>query len=287
MNSSIERSKARAGLVSTTRNTRAMSKPVLHFAHSNGFISAVYRKFLDELSKDFEVIYVPALGLDPRFPVDNNWKSLTEQVRDSVESQSKVPVIGLGHSLGAMTTYMAAHRYPHLFKGLIMMDPPIINGAGAAFMAMAKLFGLADRVTPAGKSLGRREIWPSREAAYESLRPKRLFQNFDEDSFRAYMEYGLTETGEGVRLTLPAETEVAIFRHTPTNSWAFRKPLSIPSAVVTGEQSEFNATGFIEKLAKRHRMLRLKTPGGHMYPLEFPVETAQMVKRTAQELQVI
>ncbi len=264
-----------------------MTRPVIHFAHSNGFVSACYAKFLRELEKDFEVKVVKALGLDPRFPVDNNWASLTEQVRDSIASQSSAPVIGLGHSLGGMTSYMCAYQYPELFKALIMLDPPIINGMGAAMMGMAKFFGQVDRVTPAGKSLGRREVWPSREAAYEALRPKRLFRDFDEDCFRDYMSFGLTDTADGVRLTLPAATEVEIFRHTPSNAWAFKSgPLPMPAAVVTGAQSDFNEAGFVDRLARKHQMRRLMTPGGHMFPLEHPIATAQFVKGVIADMQV-
>lgn len=265
-----------------------MSKPLLHFAHSNGIVSACYRKFLAELATDVDVISVPALGLDPRFPIDDNWVSLTEQVRDSIESQAKGrPVIGLGHSLGGMTTYMAAYKYPQLFSGLIMLDPPIVNGLGAVVMGTAKLFGMIDRVTPAGRSLHRRDNWPSREEAYTLLRKKSLFRTFDEDCFNDYLRFGMTDCEKGVCLTMPVQAEVDIFRTTPTNAWRFRERLSMPAAVIAGEQSDFNDAGFVDRLARHHRMPRLSTPGGHMFPLEHPIETARFVKQTLRELKVI
>lgn len=262
-----------------------MTRPVLHFAHANGLVSACYTKFLNELARTYEVRVVPALGTNPAFPVDNNWKSLTEQVRDSVESQASPPVIGIGHSLGAMTTYMAGYRYPHLFRAMVLMEPPIFMGAVAPMIAMAKMFGLADRVTPAGQSLGRRDQWPDRQAAYDSLRQKRLFRDFDEECFRDYMRYGLSDDPEGgVRLTIPVSAEVEIFRKTPTNSWSFRRQLAMPSAVIGGETSEINASGLLDKLARKHHMLRLNHKGGHMFPLEHPLEAARLVKDTIEKL---
>jgi pimeloyl-ACP methyl ester carboxylesterase len=262
-----------------------MTQPVLHFAHANGIVSACYRKFLGELEKDFEVKVLPAFGLDPRFPVNNNWASLTEQLLESVRTQSTAPVIGLGHSMGAMITYMAAYQHPELFRALVLMDPPVFNGAAAPLMGMAKIFGLADRVTPAGKSMGRRDIWPSRTAAYESLRHKALFRNFDEDCFNDYLRYGLTDDALGVHLTMPVKVEVEVFRKTPTNSWAFRrKQLGVPAAVIGGEKSEIDAAGVLDRLARKHRMLRLRQPGGHMFPLERPLETAAYVKSVIAQL---
>lgn len=264
-----------------------MMKPVIHFAHSNGFVSACYRKMLAELEKDYEVKFVAGLGLDVRFPVNNNWSNLVEQVRDSIQSKVQGPVIAVGHSLGAMTSYMCAYKYPELVKGLIMMDPPIVNGPGAFLMATAKALGQADKVTPAGKSNGRREVWATREEAYESLRKKRLFSAFDEDCFNDYIQYGLTDCEEGVRLTMPAEVEVAVFRTTPTNAWAHRGgPLKMPSAVISGEESEFDKGGFIDRLARKHDMLRLRSPGGHMFPLERPIATAQLIKDVIAQLKV-
>lgn len=263
-----------------------MTRPVLHFAHANGIVSACYRKFLAELEKDFEVQVLPALGLDPRFPVDNNWKSLAEQLRDSVATRcGGRPAIGLGHSMGAMLTYMTAYKHPELFRAVVLMEPPIFNGPAAPVMGMAKLFGLADRVTPAGKSLGRRDRWPDRAAACESLRRKAFFRDFDEDCFNDYLQYGLSDDAQGVHLTVPVQTEVAIFRTTPSNSWAFRRRgLGLPAAVIGGDRSEINAAGVFDRLARKHRMLRLTVPGGHMFPLEHPLEMAAYVKNLIGQL---
>lgn len=55
-------------------------KPLIHFAHANGVPSKVYQKLFDLLSDQYDVIYVPLLGPDKNYPIDNHWKSLTQQV---------------------------------------------------------------------------------------------------------------------------------------------------------------------------------------------------------------
>ena len=52
-------------------------KPLIHFAHANGVPAQVYQKLFDALSDQFDVIYVPLIGTDQRYPVDNHWESMT------------------------------------------------------------------------------------------------------------------------------------------------------------------------------------------------------------------
>ena len=91
-------------------------KPLIHFAHANGVPAKVYQKLFDALSDQFDVIYVPLIGTDQRYPVDNHWESMTQQVIDSiVQKANGRKVIGIGHSLGAVLTFKAALKRPDLF----------------------------------------------------------------------------------------------------------------------------------------------------------------------------
>lgn len=264
-----------------------MNKPELHFAHANGIPSACYRKMLVALAATFEVTSVPVLGTDPNYPVDDNWHSLVDQVADSIRVRCKGPVIGLGHSLGGLTTFMAAHRYPELFRAVVIMDPPIINGLGALSFGLMKAIGQVDRITPAGKSKGRREVWPTRDVARELLGKKRLFRSFDPDCFEDYLAFGLSDCEEGACLTIPAAVEVDIFRNTPHNSWRYRSPLQVPAILLSGAQSEFRGTGFAERMAHTHAMQHEYVEGGHMFPLEKPLQTAEHIIAALKNKQVL
>ncbi|MGM8888876.1 alpha/beta fold hydrolase, partial [Psychrobacter sp. 1U2] len=107
-------------------------KPVLHFAHANGMPSAVYQPFFEILAEFFTVEYIPMLGGDPDYPVDNHWRSLTQQVIDSVktvcEKHGISQVVAVGHSLGAMCTLQALYRAPKIFNQAVLMDPPWVYG---------------------------------------------------------------------------------------------------------------------------------------------------------------
>lgn len=206
-----------------------MPRPLIHFAHANGFPSACYRAFFEALGDDIDIIMVPMLGHDPAFPIAPNWHGLAEQVADSVRRRGDGrPVIAVGHSLGGMTSFMAAHRHPGLFSGLVMMDPAYINPLAAMVMGAAKLTGQVDRLTPAGRSKGRRSVWPSRDAMRTSLRSKGLFRSFRDDCFEDYVTHGLTDCEEGVRLVYEPERESRCSATRPATpgatagSWRFR-----------------------------------------------------------------
>ncbi len=49
----------------------------------------VYQKLFDGLKDEYDIIYVPLLGPDKRYPIDNHWNSLTNQVVDSLVRQAK------------------------------------------------------------------------------------------------------------------------------------------------------------------------------------------------------
>lgn len=256
-----------------------MTKPLLHFAHANGVPSACYNKMLQALAPNVETCTLPVLGTDPDYPVTDNWPHLVEQVADSVRDLGGGPVIGVGHSMGGLCTFMAAHRYPELFSAVVIMDPPVINGWGALTFGLMKKLGMSDRITPAGKSAGRREIWNSRDEVRASLGRKKFFQAFDPDCFEDYLLFGFTNTEGGVRLTIPVATEVAIFRATPHDAWRYRRPLKVPGVLLTGAQSEFDGTGFAERMARQHHLRHEKVEGGHMFPLEKPLLTAEAILR--------
>jgi pimeloyl-ACP methyl ester carboxylesterase len=174
---------------------------------------------------------------------------------------------------------MAAHHYPELFKSLVMLDPPLQNGFAAYALQLAKLLGRDENLTPAGKSKTRREFWESRTEAAVNLRPKTLFKAFDADCFADYIQYGLTDYEGGVKLTIPVATEVAIFRTVPSNPWRYWRQLKVPAAIVVGKDSHFASTGCPERLARYQPVKLVYTEGGHMFPLEKPLEAAGLVKK--------
>lgn len=266
-----------------------MTKPIIHFAHANGVPSKTYQKLFDLLSDEFEIIYLPVLSAHKGYAVDNHWKSLTKQVIYSIESQIKdkhlskpTKVIGLGHSLGSLTTLLASYERPDLFSQVIIMDPPMIMGKMSFVFDMAKLLSTkkVDELTPAGKSKKRRDHWQNRQEAYDQLRKKSLFREFDEDCFNSYIEHGLIEhPNGGVTLTVPVDSEVEVFRTNPSRFWLPMKSPKVPVHQLSGTNSQFIKYGFPEILKRKTGIDYSMVTGSHMFPLENPIETVNKIKK--------
>lgn len=254
-----------------------VTRPLVVFSHANGFPAGTYRCFFDGLRPHADVLAIDMLGHDPRFPIDDNWGNLASELLTYIARHADRPVYGLGHSMGAMITFIAAHRDPRPFRGILMMDPPIINGWMAVLFQLAKWTGRADAMTPAGKSKYRRSTWASREAAFADLSSKKLFAGVEPNCLRDYVASVTEPGGDGVRLRYRVENEVAIFRTTPSNPWRYLRPLQVPGVVITGEQTEVSFPAHVARLCRRQRMAHLTSRGGHLFPLQYPGEAAQVV----------
>ena len=259
-----------------------MQKSVIHFAHANGFPSGTYNKLFKLLGPEYSVISIDRLGHSARYPVDDNWVSLTDELIQHIEDNCDGPVIGLGHSLGAILNFRAAYKKPGLFQQIIMLDPPLVYGPFALFVAVVKKLRLAGRLGPAALTEGRREEWPSRDEAKAHLRSKALFSRFDPDCFSDYIANGLVETPSGVRLSFDPKVEVDIFKTTPHDMPKFNPELSIPGSLVVGEHSPFRR--FVGAFALKHLLyFECFAGGSHLFPLEYPEATATLIQRLINE----
>ena len=266
-------------------------KPVLHFAHANGMPSAVYEPFFAGLAEFFTIEYIPMLGASPDYPVDDHWRSLTKQVIDSVKKTCQehgvAQLVAVGHSLGAMCTLQALYREPSYFSQAVLMDPPWIYGKTSFIWHIAKTVDrlplmnnrLMDKVSPAGVSKHRRDVWDSRQEAYDTLRHKGFFKGFDERSFQGYVEHGLHERADGkLTLAIPKDSEVAVFRTNPSLYWL--TPNHAPKPPVTliiGKESIFLKRKFPQQVKARLGIDYETHKGGHMFPLEYPDSVSALV----------
>ena len=263
-------------------------KPLIHFAHANGVPAKVYQKLFAALADDFELIAVPLLGTDQRYPVDNHWQSLTQQVIDSIVQKAQGrQVIGLGHSLGAVLTFKAALQRPELFENVIMLDPPLIMGKESLALHIAKILRLkaVDQMSPAALSLRRRDHWDSREQAAELLGSKGFYQDFDPQCFDDYIQYALTEdhVRGGVELTIPKQIEVDVFRTNPSLWWLPQVKPQIPVQLMVASQGPFLARKFPQQVQQKFGIPFEVFEGGHMFPLEHPIELAARIKQMLQK----
>lgn len=271
--------------------SQTTQKPVLHFAHANGIPSAVYDAFFAGLEALFTIEYIDMLGVHPQYPVDNHWCSLTQQVVDSVaatcERHGVAQVVAVGHSLGALCTLQAMYQQPDYFNQAVLLDPPWIYGKTSLVWHLAKVTDklplmnhrLMDKLSPAGISKHRRDVWDSRQDAAEKLRPKGFFKDFDDRSFQGYLQHGLHKRADGkVTLAIPKDVEVSVFRTNPSLYWLTPQQAPIPPVtLIIGEDSLFLQREFPQQVQARLGIAYQTHKGGHMFPLEYPDSVAARV----------
>jgi pimeloyl-ACP methyl ester carboxylesterase len=256
-----------------------MNKEILHFAHANGFPGRSYNKLLSHFSGKYKVIAIDRLGHNPKYPVNNNWTNLVDELIDFLEHTADSPVIGAGHSLGSLVTFMAAYKRPDLFNAVIMLDPPFVTGLWGLVFRFLKFTGAADRITPARQSSGRRSVWRDVKEAEAYFMSKKLFQQFDPETLSDYMKYGIESCDDGLCLAYDVSTEVKIFQTMPDNIGSYNRPLGIPGAIIYGETRHGVHIPTLKKFIAHHGFNLCTSPGGHLFPLEKPGNAAAVMKR--------
>ena len=251
-------------------------------AHANGFPAGTYRKLFAVWRKaGFSVHALQKVGHDPRFPVTGNWPHLRAQLIEFIEREVDGPAVLVGHSLGGYLCLMAASRRPDLARSVVLLDSPVLSGWKARALQVAKAIGVSGHVTAGRVSKGRRQHWPSAEAAFKHFALKPAFARWAPGVLRDYIACGVEPHAKGQQLSFDRVVETDIYNTLPhhLDRVLRRHPLECAMAFVRGTESqEVRQVGLraTERLAQG-RISAIE--GSHLFPFERPVETAREVLR--------
>jgi pimeloyl-ACP methyl ester carboxylesterase len=266
-----------------------MPQPLLHFTHGNSYPAGSYGRLLDELRRDFDVRTTDMLGHDPRYPVRDNWHTLIDELIAQLEGYGQpghgAPAILVGHSLGGAVGMLAAHRRPDLARCVVMLDSPVVAGWRAGVWRFVKALGLRERLSPGGIARRRRNVWPSRAAAYDHFIAKPIFQAWAPGALDDYLDHGLKAHPDGVQLRFDRDVEAAIYSTLPHDmDRALRGPFPVPVGFIAGTDSaELRQAG----LDATRRLVGdnfVTIEGTHLYPMEKPQRTAQLTREMIARL---
>lgn len=261
-----------------------MKRPALQFSHANGFPAPCYASMLAPLGHGYRVHAIEAIGTDPRYPVTDGWPNLVRQLIDEIEHRwHGEPVFGVGHSLGAYLTFLAAAARPELFRGIVLLDAPVIGPVKGRLLGATKRIGIVDRVTPAGATRDRRRVWASREAAARHFRSRPLYRDFSEVGFADYLQHGLVGVPGEYRLRFDPEVEYAIYRTLPHDMSRHLARLRVPAGFIGGETSDVLRRVGMGTM-RGARFIKQRVPGGHLFPFEHPAVTARAIDAQITEL---
>jgi len=254
-----------------------MSKETIHFAHANGFPAKTYNKIFSFLENDFKINYLERHAHNPKFPVTDGWKQLKDELKEEIEKHYTKPVIGIGHSLGGVLHFLVAVENPELYKRIILLDAPVISRLSSEGLHVLKLIKLIDRYTPSQITRFRRNLWKTKDEAFEHFTKKEKFAKFDEEVLRDYIEFGTTETEKGFELFFKPFIEAKIYRTIPHNLPQFRGKLKVPTAYIGGTNSREARLARLSFMRKHFPIDFQFIEGSHLFPLERPQETANLI----------
>lgn len=255
-------------------------KEKLHFVHGNGFPSPCYRQLLKPLEKHFNCYYIDRVGHTLEFPVTENWHNLVGEVIASIRTQVSEPVIGVGHSLGGVLSLLAAIKEPSLFKAVILLDSPLIGRFKSSVVRFSKALGIIDHLTPAFRTRGRREHWQTKEEALHYLKSKRLFKSFNPLCLEDYIKYGMRKDKNGYWLRFDPFIEYQIYRTVPHILREYEGKLKTPTRLIYGNNSDVVDRLDLRYMKKKYGIDHVMTKGTHMFPMEYPEITANLIIQT-------
>ncbi len=261
------------------------SAPLLHLAPANGFPPRTYLPLLQALSGYRSVCLPPrALWGDEAPPKDyRDWKADADDLLAGFVAHDLRDVVALGHSLGGVVSMLALLKAPERFKALIMLDPPIPLPDMLALIREAWDDGYIDKMPLVQGALRRRQVFASREEAFERFRQKPLFADWSDESLWLYIEHGMRPRSNdgGFELRWSTDWEAHYFSTVYLQIWEAlpRITESPPALLVRGGASDTLVTKAFERIQSLAPALDSieMARQGHLFPLAAPEETATLI----------
>lgn len=259
--------------------------PLLHLAPANGFPPRTYLPLLRKLSAYRSVCLPPrALWGDQAPPTTyRDWGSDADDMLAGFVAHDLRDVIALGHSLGGVVSMLALQKAPERFKALIMLDPPILLPDMLEVIRGAWEGGYMDQMPLVQGALRRREVFASRQEAFERFRQKPLFADWSDESLWLYIEHGTSKrSNEGdYELLWSTAWEAHYFSTVYLQIWEVLPRLTAapPALLVRGRASDTLVAEAFERVQSLAPALDcIDMAGqGHLFPLAAPDETAKLI----------
>ena len=256
-----------------------------HFLHGNGFCAGTYTPFIRFLEDELRIVASDVRGHGrsdgPNISRIRHWDIFADDLKVLIEHTLSPPIIGMGHSLGAVTTAICAARHPALFSGLVLIDPVFLAGRRLWGLALLRRLGLEGLLPLVRGARRRRRRFISKTEALKRFTSGRgIFKTWSQEFVQAYLECGLlVKDPQTAVLTCDPELEAQIFASVPLDIWGAVDRLNCPVLAVRGAKSNVFTAGSARLLADRLPGCEVVTMSdcGHFPPMEKPAETAAVI----------
>lgn len=254
--------------------------PIL-FAHATGFHGHVWRPVAAALGDDFRSIVFDERGHGDTAPAEDgqSWHGFAVDALAVVDELGLDRPFGVGHSAGGAALLLAELARPGTFRAIWCFEPIV----PPAIPAHAHP-GDTPRANPlAAGARRRREVFDSRDAAYDNYAGKPPFSVLAPDALRAYVDYGFDDLDDGtVRLKCRGEVEAATYEMAVQHGAATRlHEITCPVILASGGQTDTPfGPALMDELATRIPNGRAEPfPDlGHFGPLQDPPAIAASIR---------
>ncbi len=256
----------------------------MHFSPANGIPVMAYQCFLSHFSNNYNVTGMDNRGAWPKQALPKSsfsWQDHADDLIEAIELQYTAPIIGMGHSIGATITALAAVKRPDLFSKLILIDSATLPSKAASMISANMPEWLSFMFFKFIKRThNRQRIWPSKQAFIDNYRAHPTYRLFTDQAFRDYVEHGLFENEHGqFELTFNPHWESFNFRRVHY-LWATLLKTAHPTLLLRAENSYMYSQDQFDKLnSKLPSNINAQTiaGGNHLAPLEIPKESANQI----------
>ena len=252
------------------------------FAHATGFHGQVWRPVAEALIAGGGVhgftFDERGHGDTPPSPEGQSWLGFATDALAVVDAAGLDRPFGVGHSAGGAALLLAELERPGTFRGIWCFEPilPPTPPPGAVFPSNSNPLAAGAR--------RRREVFPSRDAAYENYAGKPPFSVLAPAALRAYVDHGFEDLEDGtVRLKCRGEVEAQTYEMASRHGASERlADVRCPVTFVSGGRTD---TPFGDELLRRlaehlpNGRVEVFPELGHFGPLQDPAAIAASIRR--------
>ncbi|KAG2007365.1 zuotin [Coprinopsis cinerea AmutBmut pab1-1] len=192
---------------------------------------------------------------------------------------SKRRLVGVGHSMGAVSLVLMTGHYPHVkFEKVILCEVMCMN---------PKFVGRAGNFLTQGAEK-RRDVWPSREEAYNILKDRGTWKTWDDRVLRSFVDTALRPVDEGkqeVTLKCSRVQEAACYRDPLGSSRAYgllgEYVKRVPTHLIYGGIDDYLPaevkTDILKVVGDSVQSFTRVPKAGHLLPQQHPAGLAQEI----------
>lgn len=253
------------------------SRPVdLVFVHANGFNAYTYRRLLQPLSGALR-IWAPDLRghgqtkLPLTTDIRRGWQDHRDDMVSLLKSIDGPPVALAGHSIGGVSSLLAAAEVPERVSRLLLLDPVIWGRLTVAMFHVPGLQRVASHVPIVKSTLRRRAVFESHEQALNSWRGRGAFKGWPEAALADYVSSGLVESEDGLVLTCSPQWEASNYASQSHNPWRAMRRYKGTIRILKAETDSLATVS--ARTVPRNVSVETVEGGGHLFPMTHMEQT--------------